>query len=189
MSTYYYFYIGKKEDGVFKAFDLYNAKQKPLAILCRSRSFISDLPDEFYHEEDEKKIGENIKHIAKEYKLCSDNTPDTYDLRYLSLAELLKFTKDGGIRHGYVDAEIVNIYEVYGKKEGNVFSDYEFDIISPIVYANMDKEEQKKYVYYSWIDYDSREYIANLLADIAVAIVDANLDYMKAEDIYIFMES
>lgn len=184
MSTNYYFYIGEKIDGVFRPGKIYLENGNLASIFQTGRTFSGGIADDFSVEHNKELIDDRLA-FAKDYKPCS-SAEQTYSLYYISLNDLIALKGDEGIRHGYVDIEAVNSYEIYGKKSDAVFTDYEFDIFSPIVYANMDKEEQKKYVYYSWVDYESKEYIANRLLNIAMSLYIANV--FDTDNLYIYLE-
>lgn len=184
MSTNYYFYIGEKIDGVFRPGRICLENGKLASILKISKAFSGDIKYDFSIENDKELIDERLT-FAKDYKLCN-NEKQTYSLYYISLNDLVTLRGDEGIRHGYVDVEAVNNYEVYGKKSDTDFICYDFNIISPIVYANMDKEEQKKYVYYSWVDYESKEYLASRLLNIATSLYIANV--FNTDNLYIYLE-
>lgn len=184
MSTNYYFYIGEKIDGVFRPGKIYLENGSLASILKISKAFSGDIKYDFSIENDKELIDERLT-FAKDYKLCN-NKKQTYSLYYISLNDLVTLRGDEGIRHGYVDVEAVNNYEVYGKKSDTDFIYYDFNIISPIVYANMDKEEQKKYVYYSWVDYESKEYLASRLLNIATSLYIANV--FNTDNLYIYLE-
>lgn len=187
MSRWYSFYLGYKKDGVFHGLAPYKIDDKGnpklISIFGRSSSFVSDLPDDFRSTSDEKVIGDDIKFIAEEQSWISDAVK--YNLKYLPYKDLLDIARSEGIKRGYVDKEIVNSYEVYADKKNTWFYECDFEEISPIVYNTMSKKEQSKYMFYMWIDYASKEYIANLISNIASEFIDFNI---KEEDIYILLE-
>lgn len=196
MSTWYSFYLGYKKDGVFEAIGPYRkCKDGTFAlasIYTCSSSFSAGIYNEFSKTSEENKMGRSLGNIGEQESFMPQETPSRclYYIRYNDLANL---AKSRGMRSGYVSLSAVDAYErakANGLQED--FCDYEFDYISPFVYATLEKEEQKKYIYYAWVDYYSIDYVAGRILDVATEMLDANEFYNdrgdKDDNLYIYMD-
>ena len=178
MSYYYNYFIGYMHEGKIYPLGPYDAKGNPRDALSRSRSFASDLHEDFYIVRDEM-ISDELRKIY-EYKDYNDEV-SMPRLKYLRVAEL---PKESFIKKGYFLISDVVLYE-----EGDGDTDELFyDRISPSVYAAMMKNEitfgkpedeydaegekierhsARDYMYYAYPDYNCKEYEAEVIRTIA----------------------
>jgi len=174
MSYYYNYFIGYILEGKIYPLGPYTANGKRRDVVSRSRSFASDLHEDFYVIRDEMISDE----LRKDYEYETyEGEKEMPKLKYLRVSEL---PKESYIRKGYFLIKDVVLYE-----EGDGDSDELFyDRISPSVYAGMMKNEitfgkpedeydaegekiehhsARDYMYYAYPDYFSREYEAEML--------------------------
>lgn len=174
MSYYYNYFIGYILEGKIYPLGPYTANGKRRDVVSRSRSFASDLHEDFYVIRDEMISDE----LRKDYEYETyEGEKEMPRLKYLRVSEL---PKESYIRKGYFLIKDVVLYE-----EGDGDSDELFyDRISPTVYAGMmkneitfgkpadeyDAEGEKierhsagDYMYYAYPNYFSKEYEAEML--------------------------
>jgi len=195
MSQYYYFYLGYKKDNVFHGVGPYgidkDGKYYLHSVLCRSDYNVTGLKNCFWETQKPEEIGEDIKEsIAKTYSFFSEEP--FYRLLYMSLTELRELIGNSGLKSAYVTTDAVNSFELEEPSERLPFCQYIFEEISPTVYAKMSPEKQEKFIYYSWLDYDSKSYMANLLNQIVNEFLNCNskaeFDKYDESNFYIFMK-
>ena len=173
-SYYYNYFIGYIHEGKIYPLGPYTANGKRRDVVSRSRSFASDLHEDFYVIRDEMISDE----LRKDYEYETyEGEKEMPRLKYLRVSEL---PKESYIRKGYFLIRDVVLYE-----EGDGDSDELFyDRISPSVYAGMmkneitfgkpadeyDAEGEKierhsagDYMYYAYPNYFSKEYEAEML--------------------------
>ena len=174
MSYYYNYFIGYILEGKIYPLGPYTANGKRRDVVSRSRSFASDLHEDFYVIRDEMISDE----LRKDYEYETyEGEKEMPRLKYLRVSEL---PKESYIKKGYFLIRDVVLYE-----EGDGDSDELFyDRISPSVYAGMmkneitfgkpadeyDAEGEKierhsagDYMYYAYPNYFSKEYEAEML--------------------------
>ena len=190
MSTYYDFYLGTKVDGKFKALAPFiQNKEGEISykwLYSRSSSFIGDIKDEFDCTTKQEEIDESLYFIAKQYGFINDELVG-YKLNYLPYSEIVCMANSGGMKRAYVLKDAVNNYELYGK-ENYTFDDYyQYEVIAPIVYAEMNEQERDKYMLYTWYDYTDKSYAASEIVS-AAELVKEWYGIYSDKDLYIFME-
>lgn len=174
MSYYYNYFIGYMHDGKIYPLGPYTANGKRRDAVSRSRSFASDLHEDFHVIRDEMISDE----LRKDYEYKTyEGEKKMPRLTYLMLSEL---PTESYIRKGYFLIRDVVLYEEGGVETDELF----YDCISPSVYAAMMKNEitfgkpedeydaegekiehhsARDYMYYAYPDYFSREYEAEML--------------------------
>lgn len=172
MSYYYNYYIGYESDGKLYPLGPYNSFGQLCDVISKSRSFASDLHEDFYNIESEQISDE----LRKNFEYKDYNGDNVIDVKYLPLDEL---TKGSFIKKGYFLIDDVKHYE----KTGDSW-DIFYDNLSPEMYTAMlqneltfGKPQPKKdefddeiivhsasdYMFYAYPDYNSKEYEAEIL--------------------------
>ncbi|MCR4805731.1 MAG: hypothetical protein K5981_08775 [Clostridia bacterium] len=196
MSYYYNYYVGYKKDGKIYPWGPYNANGKLEPMVCRSRSFASDLHEEFYAVSDDE-VSEELR---KEFEYEDWGNIKRLDVKYLLEKDL---PTGSYIKTGYFLIKDVQAYEndEYGDFEG--FS----DVISPEVYAaklqhemmfgknQPEKDDEgyeytepnaSDYMYYAYPDYETKEYESFILRQ----LIDALRDHRLGSDVeYVVLET
>ena len=184
MSYYYHYYVGyMTEDGMVYPLGPYDCFGQLHSAVWRSRSFASDLHEDFYGL-DKKAYSDKLKQEFS-YKDW-EGTERLQDVRYLPLTEL---GSGDFIKRGYFLIEDVGAFEDAGRS----FWDFDgfYDRLSPEVYAakaanetRFGKPEKKydaegeeitphsaaEYMYYAYPDYNCREYEVAQLKSVANAV-------------------
>lgn len=193
MSTWYNFYLGYKKNGKFEAIGPYKKCKDGTfnlaPIFICSSSFSAGIYNKFSKISNEKEIGQTLNGIGEQDSVLSE-AGESRCLYFLKYTDLSNLSSNRGFRAGYVSLSAVDAYE-QNKASGmhDDFCDYEFDFISPFLYAQLDKEEQRKYIYYAWVDYYSLDYIAGRIFDMATEMLDINEFYENDKNnIYIYMD-
>ena len=124
MSYYYNYYIGYRKDGKIYPWGPYDAKGSLRPMICSSKSFASDLHEEFYTIS-EKQASEEL---CKEFEYETWEGTKRLDVKYLSEKDL---PKGSFIKTGYFLIKDVQAYE---NDENGDFEGF-YDVISPEVYA------------------------------------------------------
>ena len=183
MSWYTSFYIGiQNKDGKIKPLGPYDNEGKLKCVRETSRSFTTDLKDDFYPIEDNM-ITEELK---KEFEWLFQD--EDYGCRqYFGYLPLKNLPSSDYIKSGYFLLEDINDYLAY--KEGKL-DDYDgfYEYLSSAQYAiklenelKFGKPESKKdcegyeitqhscseYAYFAYPDYESVQYEATLLRTVA----------------------
>lgn len=184
MSYYYEYYIGYKKDDKIYPWGPFTADGKIRPVICRSRSFASDLHDEFYPV-DPAEISNELR-TAFEYEDWKGNK--VIDVKWLPVKDL---PNGSCVKKGYFLIDDVKAYE----KDTGWFDGF-YDVLSPQVYAALlDKElkfgknQPKKdcegneytehnasdYMFYAYLDYNCKEYEAFLLKEMVDSLWSSTL--------------
>jgi len=203
MSYYYQYYLGIKDKEGIKPFGPYDCNGKLYPIIERSRSFASDLHDDFYVISDNLKTEKLIKELG--YEDCNGNI--VAEVKYLPFNEL---PNGDYIKSGYFLIEDVKSWE---KDKYN--DDLFYNMISPDVYAELlrneltfgknvfdgevedesEKEELSKglnasdYMRFAAPDYSSKEYEAELIRQVALMFDDWDIFHGKEPAEMVILET
>lgn len=158
MSTYYSFYLGyTTKDGKLHAYGPFDKFNNIRPMLEKSRSFISDLYQDFIKVPIDKMDDYLYQHFT--YKNPYKENERCAYLYYLPADEL---PGTDYIKRGYFTAEDITDYLTTGEP---YFSDYynetEYSLKLSTAVKNDDKEEidrLKKYTYFSYPEYECKEY-------------------------------
>ena len=185
MSWYYTYYIGGlTKDGKIIPLGMYDREGKIHPAIEKSRSFASDLHEQF------SPITKDMisEEFEKEFSYEDYTGKKVLDLTYLSYLPLKDLGSTDYIRKGYFLIEDVRQYE----EDGETW-DLFYDWLTPQVYAVKLENELKfgppqkeydvegedctphsvrDYMYYAYPNYDSREYEASRIIDAAYMICD-----------------
>lgn len=179
MSYYYCYTIGimDKEDKI-KPFGPYDANGNLKYIIEKSRSFASDLHEDFYKVKEEQVTDE----LRKQFSYKEWDGKEKLEVKYLPIENL---TTKSYLKKGYFLIDDVQAWEQGG--DDSLFC----NMITPEVYAEkmrneltFGKNQPKKdeydnkytdpnasdYMYYAAIDYNSKEYEAEQLRNVAVIL-------------------
>lgn len=161
MSTYYYFYLGYRTlDNKVHLLGPCDKFGKFHPMLERSRSFIGNVPYNFYHI-DESEMDDEVK-IKFGYE--SYNKTISYNISYLPTNEL---PSTDFIKSGYFNVDEVlknlNESEKYFEEYYN-FNEYSLKLQSAVISNDTEEINRlKKFIFYSYPDYSSDEYVYFLL--------------------------
>ena len=176
MSYYYSYYLGYKKDNKIYPLGPYNCQGKIRPIISRSRSFASDLHEEFYTIREDAVSDE----LRKDFEYEDWKGNKVVDAKYLPLDEL---PSGDYIKKGYCLISDVRVYE----ENPDDFDGF-FDTLSPTVYAAMLDNELKfgkptpqkddegceytphsvsDYMYYAYPDFHCKEYEADFIRTFA----------------------
>lgn len=216
MSWYFNYYIIRKnkEDGKLYPLGPFDYKNDFKCALSRSRSFASDLYEQFTEiksAEDRKSlISEELFNSINDYGTDEDNEnyikkfydgERDYIWSYLPFKDL---PKGDYIKKGYVLIDDIERYE--NDKDG--YFDGFYGVLSPSVYAKKLENELKfgtpkpyedeygetitpksmsEYSYYVWPDYDCIEYECHAIREVTYSIVDSWDIEDGTEDVYILL--
>lgn len=196
MSYYYSYYLGYKLDGKIYPWGLYDANGKLKPVICRSRSFASDLHYIFI-DVDKDSISDELTNEFK-YNDCLGESR-ILNVKYLPESDL---PSGSYIKDGYFLIDEVKQYND-GEDPLDCFS----EIITPEVYAaklhneiTFGKNKPKKdefgyeytepnasdYMYFAYPDYQTEEYESFLLRQMIDSMADSELS-KKAE--YVILET
>ncbi|MBR3673995.1 MAG: hypothetical protein IKN65_06955 [Clostridia bacterium] len=185
MSYYYNYYIGYKKDGKIYPWGPYNANGKLKPMISRSRSFASDLHEEFYTVSEE----ESSEELRKEFEYEDWDKVKHLDVKYLSEKDL---PVGSYIKTGYFLIKDVQAYE---DDKYNNFEGF-YDILSPEIYAaklqhemmfgknqpikddegyEYTKPNASDYMYYAYPDYNTKEYESFILRQLIEALRDYHM--------------
>ena len=125
MSYYYNYCIGYMHDGKIYPLGPYDCNGKLCDVISRSRSFASDLHEDFMIVSEEQISDE----LRKEFEYEDWNGNKVVGVKYLPLSDL-----PGGsyIKSGYFLISDVQLYEQYGKDK---YDELFYDCLTPTVYA------------------------------------------------------
>lgn len=193
MSYYYNYYVGQrnKETGKFTTVEPYDANGEPMCLLWKSRSYASDLHDDFdpiYSKDMEDRL-KSFSCFVPSSMTDDDYDKDYYKVKYMPYNE---FQLSEPFRKGYVLAEDVINYNY--NDAGCDFSEYARDILTPEQYAAfahsyMTSKKRRKvydpssdeeikctpsdYMLFNWVDYDGRQYeqwcITNIISSLDIS--------------------
>ncbi len=185
MSWYYTYYIGGlTKDGKIIPLGMYDREGKIHPAIEKSRSFASDLHEQF------SPITKDMvsEEFEKEFSYEDYTGKKKLDLTYMSYLPINELGPTDYIRKGYFLIEDVRQYE----EDGETW-DLFYDYLTPQVYAAKLENELKfgppqkeydaageeytphsvrDYMYYAYPNYDSREYEASRIIDAAYMICD-----------------
>jgi hypothetical protein len=166
MSTYYSYYIGyQTADVKLHAYGPYDCKGNLCPILEKSRSFISDLPDDFWNASIEMLDEELTKKFV--YKGYNDRLETS--LRFLPINELptTDFIKKGYFLKDEVIEHIAHPDEEFYPTESYSVEEYAAkaaSIISNFNGINKDEvEDLQRFYFYCYPDYNSCEFESFIL--------------------------
>ena len=180
MSMYYTMYFVYKKEDKFYPIGPYTKNGKLLSVSAWSRSFMSNLIDDFRGIEpkdfsndlfnvllkSDKEEGYGY-HDFNEFMKEESNMLFGSNFLVCPLDTIKRAGVNNGIVQGYMDRETVNQIERNKLKgEDDYVEVSEYDFVMPTVYASMDKDEQKQYCYYAMQLTDSKSYQASLLTTI-----------------------
>lgn len=186
MSYYYNYCIGYKKDGKLYPWGPYNADGKLEPMISHSRSFASNLHEEF-HVVAEKEISDELR---KEFEYEDWNGVKHLDVKYLSEKDL---PTGSYIKRGYF---LIKDVEAYENDECDNFEGF-YDVISPEIYVaklqyemrfgkNQPKVDDEgyeytepnasDYMYYAYPDYRTKEYESFILRQLIEALRDYRFD-------------
>lgn len=184
MSYYYCYTIGimDKEDKI-KPFGPYDANGNLKYVIEKSRSFASDLHEDFYEVKKEQITDE----LRKQFSYKEWDGKEIFEVKYLPIENL---TTKSYLKKGYFLIDDVQAWEQGG--DDSLFC----NMITPEVYAekmrneltfgkNQPKEDEygnkytepnaSDYMYYAVIDYNSKEYEAEQIRNVAVILENYNM--------------
>ena len=184
MSYYYSYYIGYRHDEKIYPLGPYDAFGKLRAVVCRSRSFASDLHELFYHVK-ESEISDKLR---EEFEYTDWDNRKRVDVKWLPLSKL---PSGSSIRKGYFLIEDVKCYEKAGDEGDDLF----YDCLSPTVFAaklqhemavgkpapqideegyEIESHSASDYMYYAYQNKDCKEYEAEQIRDVAYMLDEHN---------------
>lgn len=195
MSYYYNYYIGYKKNEKIYPWGLYNANGQLKPVISKSRSFASDLHEDFYTIKPQNISDE----LRKEFEYKDLNGKNTINVKYLPVDEL---PNSDFIRRGYFLIKDIKEYQ-----NTNSSFDLFYDYLTPEVYAVklqheviFGKNQPQKdcegteytepnasdYMYYTYPDYNSKEYEVFMLKE----MVGILRDYKMSEEVeYVILET
>ena len=150
MSTYYDFYLGKKENGIVSL-----VYSKPL--YWRSGGFIEG--DDFVEAAEPLPLNEVSE---KDKNLMRNLFEDYSNGYYLSLSTLHNLAKRKGLRQGYVP---LYLFDNIIKNGYIVDNEWDIEMICAEQYAEMDRISKVEYGKMAFLAVNSTDYIANLLCE------------------------
>ena len=183
MSTYHCYRIGYLHEGKLYPLGPYDAFGNMKEALEKSRSFASELYEDFNYVPKEM-VSDELRAVYeyKDYK-GEKTMPDS--LSYMKISEL---PKGSFIKKGYFLIEEVKLYE---SDDEALYFDGFSEMISPTVYTAMAQNEKmfgkptpeknefdeeipvysaSDYMYYAYPDYKSKEYEAMILRTFAESL-------------------
>lgn len=180
MSYYYQYYIGYEENGKLYPYGPFDCQGKIKPVVCKSRSFASNLYTNFWVVKEEQ-ITDELRNFF-EYEDWNGNKK--VEMKYLPLGEM---PNGDYIKKGYFLIDDVQAWEQGGDDE--LF----YHMITPLIYAEKLKKEvafgknqpQKDedgieciepnasdYMYYAVPQYESEEYESWLIKEAANMLYD-----------------
>lgn len=180
MSYYYNYYLGYKYDGKIYALGPFDNTGNLHAILSKSRSFASNLHEEFRNIHEDEISNDIRKHFEYRDDYSGKNM---VGIKVLSIKDL---PSGDIIKRGYVLIDDVKAYE-------NGDDDVFYNVLSPTVYAAKADNERtfgknqeltdeyggkyhepnaSEYMYYAWVDRNSVEYESFIITDYYNTLVE-----------------
>lgn len=178
MSYYYNYYLGYKKENKFYPLGPYDANGKLHEVICKSRSFASDLHEDFWHLKDEE-MSEELKK-AFSYETGSGEI-QYQKVKYLPFKLL---PSDNFVKSGYY---LIKDIDEYIKSNGDT-EDLFYEKLDSTVYAMklkneiaLGKESTKydcegeelenysasDYAFFAYPDYNSKEFEAFIIRQAA----------------------
>lgn len=194
MSEYFKFYLAKKnKDGVFESLGPWGKVEEkfiPIPLVIRSKGYMNGLKENLVEIREKEKVEESMRDFFVEKGLFGDK--EYFTAYWLSMEDVLDLAKTKAMKEGYVLKERLDyIYKNSELDDEDTYIDYD-EYVSIRRYAEMPEDERRLYAYHRWIDYDSKEYVANELATTALNYYNANtfevLEYMPIEDLYFLVK-
>lgn len=186
MSYYYNYTIGiMDKEGKIKPYGPYDANGNLRYVIERSRSFASDLHEDFLCVQENQITDE----LYKEFSYTDWDESKKINIKYLPVEDL---PKGSYLIKGYFLIEDVQKYE----ENGNNIDDLICNMITPTIYAEKLKKEYmfgknepeeddegykytepnaSDYMYYVVEDYYSKEYEASVIRNVADILNDYDL--------------
>ena len=193
MSYYYTYYIGYKLNNKIYPLGPYSATGKMKPVVEKSRSYASDLHEDFNYVSDAMISDELRKEFEYEDYEEKKVMPK---LKYLPISEM---TSRSFIDTGYFLIDDVSRYEETGDYE-----DLKYNRISPTVYAAMAANEKsfgapekkydiegeelevhsaRDYMFYAYPNYFSKEYEADVIRTVAYMLGDDDSNLPKGYEL------
>lgn len=180
MSYYYEYYIGYKKDDKIFPLGPFSADNKLKCVVCKSRSFASNLHDMFSDVSEKMMSSE----LYNQFKYTDYKGDDACEVKWLPLAEL---PSGSFVKSGYFLIEDVQRYESLGEDDWDV-GELFYERLTPTVYAAKAQQQHQfgraaqgtdaegfevpvynasDYMYYAYPDYNCKEYEAFLIRQVA----------------------
>ena len=188
MSEYFSFYLAKRnDDGVFESLGPWGMKDDkliPMPLVVRSRSYMNGLRENLGATNDLTKVEESIRDVFGD--------EEYFEVGWIAMEDILNLAKTKGFKEGYVLKEKLDyIYKNQDNEDDYDLDIYDDEYVSIRRYAEMSEKERKLYAYHRWIDLDSKEYLADMLATVALSYYNANifnfLDYLPMDKLYLLV--
>lgn len=183
MSYYYNYYIGYKHDGKIYPLGPYDGNGRLQMVVSKSRSFASDLHEEFWFVKEDMVSDE----LRKEFEHENWKGEKSVDVKYCPINDL----PDGSfIKKGYFLISDVIRYE-----ESDEHEDLFYEKLTPVAYAAKSHNElifgkpqpekdiegnefevhsASDYMYYAYPDYNSKEFEAFMIKQVAYSLGEYN---------------
>lgn len=201
MSYYYNYYLGYIKDKKFYPLGPFDCFGNLKPVVSRSSSGASDLHERFWPMRKDQASDELKKHFEYE----NWDGEKVLQVKFLAMNEL---PSTDFVKTGYFLIEDVKAYEKQ-KADGSYWNfDGFFDVVDPVTYVAMVKNEvifglpnptkddfgneytphsARDYMYYAYPDYESEEYEASLI-QAAFRSLENYGDLKKAEVEYVVLE-
>ena len=181
MSTYYSFYLVRKNDkGKYEAVGNYyktkNGELRLCPIYSRSRSFIPS--EDFVREMSLMSIDdmdEEVKNIFS-YEGIFDENQRHSSAYYTSLKNFYSFIENRGLIRGYTTLNDLN-YISKNNYDPDILEYGEYDLFTPEYIAELPAVKREKYAHISFLDTMSADYIANIVVEAIEEMVFHDDDY------------
>ena len=195
MSYYYTYYIGYMSENKIYPLGPYSATGELKSVISKSASFASDLHRDFLNVLEDR-ISDELK---KEFSYENWNGETVMErVKYLPVKDL---PKDSFVKSGYFLIEDVIAYENDSNSE-ELF----YEHVSPTVYAALLQHEAQfgkpapkkdeegyeipvysasDYMYYTYPDYNCKEYEADLLRTVAYMLGEFDLKLPKGYELVV----
>ena len=203
MSWYYSYYLAYRQNNIIYPLGMFDYKGHIRPVFSKSRSFASDLYEDFWRIDNEgiKLSEEFVKAIRSEYCMGGNDDFDTTFVSYLPANKLHYYKQIE--KRGYFLIDDINRY-----LEDEYAEDCFYDYLSPEVYAMKMESELKfgppqpskddegyeytphsvrDYAYFVYIDHNSIEYETNQLLD-ALDIYEFTEIPDGAEAVFVLIE-
>ena len=167
----------------------YDRLGKPLELITWSDSSMGhrELRENFYGvRECDQTIHDNF---MWDYSLYGDGSNMDIRINFIPLSELARLVGNAGVRKGFISIDAIDAIEQNPDIEPEYIVE---EVLSPFGYAALPPEEQKKYSFYMWKEYDNVENFASQLMmmaeNLAEGIVYGEGEF-KMEDVVVFYPS